>query len=214
MDENQEKPIPGNLVVGVIVTVAVLMATAFTIWVRFGRMDALPPMEVMSSIQPFSLTSQENKPFGTRDLKGKVWAATFVFTTCKGICPMLTATMTRLEKSMPDDPDFHMVSVSVDPEKDTPEVLAQYAERVGADTSRWTFLTGTKDQIKDLAVQGFKLGARPGERVGTKEDYDITHSNRIALVDRDGNVRAYFDGTLSDQYPRLKRAAQALLAEK
>ena len=214
MSDTQPKPIPGTAVILVIVGFALFLSAAFRIWIEYGRKDKAVVLEEYGQVPDFELKNQDGKTFTLNNLKGKVWAASFVFTTCKDICPMLTSTMKRLQQAMPQDPGFHMVSISVDPEKDTPEILLAYAQRVGADTHRWTFLTGRKAAIEALSIQGFKLGARPGERIGEGDDYEILHSNKIVLVDKQGEIRGYFDGTLSDQYPLLKKAAETLLKDQ
>jgi cytochrome oxidase Cu insertion factor (SCO1/SenC/PrrC family) len=131
----------------------------------------------------FRLLERSGQLFGLSDLRGKVWVANLFFTHCTDTCPLKTAEMAQLQVAFASEPDFRLVSISVDPERDTPQVLARYAEQNGAGPERWLFLTGHKETIHRLAREGFKLGAeaapmdrthpgapvnapRPGERSG------------------------------------------------
>jgi protein SCO1/2 len=158
----------------------------------------------------FRLTSQLGQPYDSASLKDKVWVASFVYTTCKESCPMLGAQMKRLSSGMPDSPDFRMLSFSVDPEKDTPQVLAKYAKDLGVEDPRWSFLTGAKKQIADLVVKGFKLAA-VHEKSGSAAD--VLHSSKLVLVDKQGHIRGYFDGLLGETAPEIQRAAVQLLKQ-
>ena len=207
------KTVSGGIIITIIVTLSLASAVFLQIWYQTSAAPKASEIESFGTVPEFSFTNQHGKKFGLQDLRGKVWACAFVFTSCTSTCPMLTASMTRLQEAMPGSDLFQMVSITVDPEKDTPETLKKYAEGVGARMDQWMFLTGQKEAIKKLAIDGFKLGAEPGTRIGSKDDYDIVHSNRIVLVDRLGNIRGYFDGTLRHEAKRLKRTAQVLLAD-
>ena len=154
----------------------------------------------------FSLTDQNGKTVTRRDLAGKVWIADFIFTNCAGTCPVISGTMRRLQDSLP--PEIHLVSFSVDPERDTPDVLAKYAEQFRADKGRWHFLTGGKDKLHDLSIKGFKLAL--DETDGTDVE-PITHSTRLVLVDKDGRIRGYYGGTEDEEMKRLFKDALKLL---
>ena len=158
----------------------------------------------------FSLTSQAGAPFGSTELAGKVWVASFVYSTCKSSCPMLAVQMKRLYNAMPKGPAFELLSVSVDPEKDTPQRLAQYAKDLGVVDSRWMFLTGKKAVIKDLVNGGFKLAAEPGLRTA---DDEIMHSSKLVLVDAHGVIRGYYDGTIAESAEEIRHAAEQLIEE-
>jgi protein SCO1 len=110
------------------------------------------------SIPDFTLTDQRGRPVRRADLEGKVWVAGFIFTNCPEECPLMTAEMAQLQSDLANMPDFRLVSISVDPERDTPPVLSQYAARFNADPERWLFLTGDKGAIYRLAREGFRLG--------------------------------------------------------
>lgn len=128
-----------------------------------------------------------------------------MFTSCAGTCPVLTKNMAELQESFADRGELHFVSVTVDPETDTPEVLERYASKYSADTSRWHFLTGSLEDIHELAVKGFKVGS---------VDEPIFHSNRFILVDEDGSIRGYYTGTENLEMLRLRGDIDSVLEEQ
>jgi protein SCO1/2 len=141
----------------------------------------------------FRLTERSGRTVDSADLAGRVWVASFVFTRCPLSCPRITSTMKGLQSKL-EGTGVQLVSISVDPDRDSPAVLADYARRFGADDDSWWFLTGDKDEIVRLVVRGFKLG------LVTSSDADvdagaepITHSDRLALVDRGNVVVALYD---------------------
>lgn len=154
------------------------------------------PLPAYGSVPAFSLTDQTGAEYGSDALAGYVWVADFVFTRCAGPCPRLSRHMAKLQDALGDEPRVRFVSVSVDPEYDTPERLADYAKRFGADTATWSFLTGGKKQIYGLISDGFKLAVRDGELGPDGEPGSgiITHSTRFVLVDAKGQIRGYFSG--------------------
>ena len=109
----------------------------------------------------FSLTDQDGKPFGSDQLKGKVWIVTLFYTSCPGPCPMMTGRLKKIQDKL-DNPDIETVSISVDPDHDTPAKMKDYATAVGAKVGRWAFLTGTPAQVQQVA-DGLKLGYEPGK---------------------------------------------------
>lgn len=146
--------------------------------VQFLNKDKLLP--VLNPAPQFELVNQGNQAFSNQNLAGKVWVADFIFTRCGGICPMMTTHMKRLSEKLPK---ARFVSFSVDPEYDSPEILAAYAQGYGADTNRWSFLTGDKSKMSEV-IAGFKL---------SPVDEPMMHSNRFVLVDKKGQVRGYYD---------------------
>jgi len=162
------------------------------------RLTASPAM--LGRLPGFTLTDQNGRPFGSRDLTGKVWVADFIFTACQQACPMLSERMAEVGKRARHlGPDFHLVSISVDPERDTPERLAAYAARYGANPIAWSFLTGPETAIQATVVAGFKVGAGK-ERSGGGADggpsfWEIFHGEKLVLVDRQLRIRGYFDAT-------------------
>lgn len=174
----------------------------------FESTDGPPP--VLGESPAFSLINQRGDGFSNEALEGKVWVADFVFTRCVLVCPVLSRAMVRLqgatqEAGLADETRF--VSFSVDPEHDTPEVLTAYAKRHGADTDGWTFLTGARDEIWSLIRDGFRLMV-----FETADDpvNPIAHTPRMVLVDRDGQIRGFYDGTATEDVERLERDLLAL----
>jgi protein SCO1/2 len=154
---------------------------------------------VLGTLPAFTLTDQTGQPFGTRELTGKVWVADFIFTACQEACPMLSERMRELaHRTRQLGPDFHLVSISVDPERDTPARLAEYAGRYGASSVRWSFLTGPADAIQDAVTSGFKVGM--GREAITPDGggpafWQIFHGENLVLVDRRLRIRGYFPAT-------------------
>lgn len=166
-----------------------------------AKADALP---VLFDAASFSLTDQDGKPFSSEQLRGKTWVADFVFTHCPGVCPRMTMRMAGLQKALPN-PDLHFVSFSVDPERDTPEVLKAYAKTYDADPARWHFLTGEKAAMFK-AARDMKLTAEPAGVLGP----DIAHAEKFLLVDGQGRVRGAYDSKDDADMKQLAADAAAL----
>lgn len=148
--------------------------------------------DVLMPIAPFALVDQDGRGFASDEaLRGKVWIAGFAFTSCTSICPMLTSQMANVQRRLdPYGDRVHLVTITVDPETDTPERLREYAERYGADLERWSFLTGEPERVRETIEQGFR---RPiGARTETPSGYDILHSGDLMLVDQDGVLRGLY----------------------
>src|SRR5215475_6904615 len=165
-----------------------------------------PELTRFYPLPEFSLTDQADKTVTLADLKGKVWVADFIFTNCGGTCPMMTDKMRRLQQALPEG--IRMVSITVDPARDTPKALAAYAAEHGASRERWLFLTGDKQALYDLCIKGFKLPLLDDE--GTPLE-PITHSTRFVLVDKTGQIRGYYSGTEEEDLKRLAADAKGLL---
>ena len=151
------------------------------------------PPPVLAELPAYALTSQDGEAFGSEQLRGHVYVANFIFTTCRSMCPGLTRAMASLQDKFEQiDVDIRLVSFTVDPATDTPERLEAYAEEYGADTSRWTFLTGSEEELEDLIVNGFMTAVGEPQRDGAGM-IDIAHSAKFILIDRDGQIRGYYD---------------------
>jgi protein SCO1 len=161
--------------------------TQFSADIRSRR--AASRLERLAPAPQFQFTAQDGTTVSNADLKGKVWVANFIFTRCVGPCPVMTSRMAELNQALSGKTkDVELVSITVDPEYDTPQVLKEYGERVGASPERWKFLTGPKDQIDATVMKGF-LQALSREPSGMP-----IHSTRFVLVDRDGWMRGFLDG--------------------
>ena len=154
---------------------------------------------VLGTLPRFALTDQTGRAFGTRELAGKVWVSDFIFTACQEACPLLSQRMQDIGRRTKNlGPDFHLVSISVDPDRDTPPRLAEYAARYAANPVRWSFLTGPAAAIEDAVTGGFKIGM--GKEAVTPDGggptfFEIFHGENLVLVDRDLRIRGYFPAT-------------------
>jgi cytochrome oxidase Cu insertion factor (SCO1/SenC/PrrC family) len=195
-----------TLIATPIVTLVVL------IWLRQLEVNALRQRTMSSygTVPEFTLTNQDGKAFGSADLHDKIWIADFIYTTCPGPCPMISNRMSELQEPLKNT-DVHLVSFSVDPEKDTPNVLQSYAEKLGAEIGRWDFLTGPKSTIYDLSRNGFKLAAI--DRTEAPQGLPV-HSTRMILVDRHGEIRGYYDAVEPDAITKLVADTTHLLHEQ
>ena len=188
-----------------IVTLAVLLC------LRNVEVTALRQRSISAygTVPGFQLTNQNGQPFGSAQLSGKIWIADFIYTTCPGPCPMISSRMSELQKPL-QKTDVHLVSFSVDPDKDTPEVLRGYADKLQAEPGRWDFLTGAKPAIYKLSHDGFKLAVSDG-----RDAQGIpVHSTRIVLVDRHGQIRGYYDATEPEAITKLLADTNHLLREQ
>ncbi len=155
------------------------------------------------------LVSETGKPVRMSEMKGQVVVYDFIFTSCAGTCPMMTATMRRLTKKIPKDEPVRFVSISVDPIRDTPQVLQAYAAHARNDP-RWTFLTGDRQTIVDLSVKGFKLAAGDATSVPNES---VLHSVKFVVADKQGVIRDYYAATNDDAVDHVAGVVGELLRE-
>jgi len=188
-----------------------LVTLGLLLWLRNVEVVALRQRTVSSygTVPSFQLVNQNGQAFGSVQLAGKIWIADFIYTTCPGPCPMISSRMSELQKPL-EKTDVHLVSFSVDPEKDTPEVLRGYAEKLQAEPVRWDFLTGPKSTIYKLSHDGFKLAVSDGSDA---EGIPV-HSTRMVLVDRHGQIRGYYDAAEADAMTKLLADTNHLLREQ
>lgn len=161
------------------------------------------PPPVLYSLPDFSLTERSGKRVSLADLRGQVWIADFIFTNCGGPCPLMTRRMRDLHTVLEAEGirDVRTVSISVDPERDTPDVLREYADVFDVKDRDWLFLTGDQKQIFDLSIGGFKLPASEGSA-----SQEAEHSPRFVLVDQQGRIRRYYEIVTDDEIFRMPRA--------
>ncbi|NNF05606.1 MAG: SCO family protein [Candidatus Eisenbacteria bacterium] len=175
------KPILTLAFLGILTLAGLLFA-----WSKINQPDILP---VLGTAPSFTLTQADGSTFSSDELAGDVWLADFFFTSCGSICPTLTARMSELEDTFEGLNGWKLISISVDPENDTPEVLSEYAREHDANPENWIFLTGEKDEVHELVRKGF---LQPVEEV-TNQPEPILHTSRIVLVDREGRFRGFYD---------------------
>jgi cytochrome oxidase Cu insertion factor (SCO1/SenC/PrrC family) len=188
-----------------------IVTAGLLFWLRQAQVHQLTSRTISSYgvLPSFELVNQDAQPFGSAQLAGKIWIADFIFTSCPGPCPIISTRMSELQKPL-EKTDIHFVSFTVDPEKDTPEVLQGYAEKVHAQPKRWDFLTGSRDVIYALIRDGFKLTVLDG----TEETGMPVHDTRFVLVDRQGTIRGYYDALAPDAVTKLLADANHLLREQ
>ncbi|PYL09388.1 MAG: photosynthetic protein synthase I [Verrucomicrobia bacterium] len=181
------------------------------LWLRNVEVAALRQRGISSfgAVPPFQFVNQNGQAFGSAQLVGKIWIADFIYTTCPGPCPMISSRMSELQKPL-EKTDVHLVSFSVDPGKDTPEVLRRYAETLQAEPGRWDFLTGPKSAIYKVSHDGFKLAVSDG----SDAQGIPVHSTRMVLVDRHSQIRGYYDATEPDAITKLLADTNHLLREQ
>jgi protein SCO1 len=160
-------------------------------------------LPALTNVAPFELTGQDGQPFNSESLAGKVWVADFIFTRCPGACPLMTTELSKLLGEFGDHPDLRMVSITVDPEYDTPEVLDAFAKEYDADPERWHFLTGPNEFIQELSQKEFKISAA---------ETPAAHSLRFILVDRQGDIRGYYQSSDPGAVEKLRADLATVLS--
>lgn len=228
----------GGLAAALAVTAALAFWMAQSTRVGGGSVDERPleGLQTFGIVPPFSLTERSGRQVTPEDLTGKVWIVNFFYTHCPDTCPLQSAQIAKLQADFAEEKDLRLISITVDPERDTPAVLREYADRFGADPARWLFLTGEKEAIYWLAREGFRLGAGvpeeqaqgPGIRRrrqlggflaqvpawAHEEDFGqglIPHSSRFVLVDREARIRGYYQSSNEEALQRLRRDVRTLL---
>jgi protein SCO1 len=175
-----------------------------------ARTHTANPLPVIAPVPEFSLTERGGRTVSRADLLGKVWVADFIFSNCAGPCPQLTLRMRGLQNALlPDWKDVRLVSISLDPAADRPDVLAKYAEKNGADAQRWWFLTGDDEAAVHALVQKGFLQAV----ARAAPDTAIVHSTYFVVVDRQGRMRAVHQGLAADSKEAILSDIATLLAE-
>ena len=147
--------------------------------------------QAFGSVPEFALVSQTGAAVRDEDLLGSPYVVAAVFTTCIGPCPRIAREMGRLQEAL-EDTDVRLVSISVDPGYDTPEILAEYAEALGAAEERWLFLTGEEDAVHALVREGFKLGVARAD-ADVPFGMQVTHGTKLVAVDRSGRIRGWYE---------------------
>lgn len=219
------------LVLGGIALFVLSLFVFFSPWLGFARhrfqfLPVLGPKEVVAverdgttvidtlyhTIPAFRLIDRYGRPFTDRDVQGKIVVADFFFTRCGTICPKMGVQMQQLQLKLNDDAfeDVVFLSHTVDPEHDTPEVLDAYGRRLEADTARWKFLTGPKEDIYRLGAEGYLLAARED----VLAEGGFLHSEKFVLVDKERRIRGFYDGTTMEGMNAVAADIKMLLKEE
>ncbi|QDV18241.1 hypothetical protein Pan153_28980 [Gimesia panareensis] len=168
------------------------------------------PVWPKEGIEDFSLTERSGKTITKKDLLGKPWVACFVFTRCAGPCPRVSGQFYQLQKDL-KDLDFRLVTITVDPKHDTPEVLSQYAELMGADPKKWLFLTGDQKDIFHLIEKSFLMPVQENVGPARKPGFEVIHTTNVMLVDPKGRVLGKFNAVDDAQMAELRREVRKLV---
>ena len=174
-------------------------------------------LDRFNTVPDFTLTERTGQPFHASALRGQIWLADFFFTACPGPCLVMNGKMEAIGQALTrDHADVRQVSFTIAPQQDTPEVLRRYAARFHAPADKWFFLTGDQDTIYSLAQKTFLLPTVDNTNKPNRiaDEGDFIHSEKIALVDRDGTVRAYFDSASSEVVQQVLTGVGSLLREQ
>ncbi|HEY6198308.1 MAG TPA: SCO family protein [Candidatus Binatia bacterium] len=192
---------------------AVLLLGALLVARDRGAESQARPLEGLrkfGAVPDFTLTERTGRTLTLSDLRGKIWLADFIYTACKDTCPLESASMAQLQSDLASE-SFRLVSFSVDPERDTPAVLARYADLFHADPARWFFLTGKKTDVYRLVQEGFHLSAIPIDEPPHVEG-EVFHDAHFILVDGSAQIRGYYESNDPAALKRLAADAKKLLA--
>ncbi len=190
-----------------------VLIVAYLFFVFAGTDNWKTRSAVLSTVEPFIFTNEDGQTFTNNNMAGKVCVVNYFFTTCKGICPRMNNNMKKVYEHYKDTPGFMIVSLTSDPETDSPQKLKQYADSLQVDTQKWVFLTGRKDSLYNAARRSFMLDDPHNSVIDIKDQF--LHTQFWALVDKNGKVRGQiYDGLKEEDIKKLENDIQDLLDEK
>ncbi|MBT8494478.1 MAG: SCO family protein [Deltaproteobacteria bacterium] len=192
-----------------VVPAVVLVFVAAAAVYAYMRRTQFESLEVYGKLPAFELVDQKNRKVANQDLAGKVVIANFIFTRCPTICPTFSMKMQRVAKRLADEDGITFVSFSVDPEYDSPEVLAEFAAKFKADPERWRFLTGDPETIKRTVTDGLAIAIEKRGELASGAP-DIVHGTHFVLIDGDGLLRGYYNSDTRERIDELVRDARGL----
>ena len=188
--------------------IGALLGALLTLSLVAGACTHRQPPPVLGDAPQWQLTNRDGRTVSSADLAGAPYVVDFIFTRCVAICPAMTAQMERVTRGLPEGSEIKLVSISLDPAHDTPEVLEEFAAKRHAPDS-WLFLTGADQQrMFDLSQKGFKLAAT---LVPDDPTQPIVHSTRFVLVDGEGRIRGYYDSLEPEAMDKLRDDLRTLL---
>ena len=211
---------PVLTVIAVIIVVIIGSAIAFNIITPEKTLKVFKPSDInprlvdkesrtnstAHHIGKFELVDQQGRIITEKSLHNKIYVADFFFTTCPSICPDMSAQMKRIHEKFLEDKEVMLVSHTVMPETDTPEVLADYASLYGASPDKWLFLTGDKEKIYELARQSYFAVTS----TGNGDEHDFIHTENFILIDKEKRIRGFYDGTDEKDIDRLMSEIEIL----
>lgn len=169
-------------------------------------------LPVLSVVHPFSFTDQTGRKITEKDVAGKVFVAEYFFTTCHGICPEMNVNIRKLSNEFSGEPDFRILSHTVDPETDSVARMKKYADSLGVDPSKWFLLTGRKDSLYRMARESYMLDDPKNNLENINEQF--IHTQFVALVDKKGRIRKIYDSLKKDEITELEKDIRTLLKDK
>lgn len=182
-----------------------LLLLSATLCLLIACRTSTASLPAYGTVGEFVLTAHTGAEFRSQSLDGKIWVADFIFTTCTGPCPRMSSQMRQLQAAAAEFARVQLISFTVDPARDTPAALAEYARRYQADPARWIFLTGPRETLHHLKREAFKLGDVDGS---------LNHSTRFVLIDGRARVRGYYDTSDADSVSKVVADIRTLLAER
>lgn len=201
------------MVVGGVIALLGVLTVGAIVAPSLAARDQPAALDVYGQVPAFDFRDHLGAAISNRDLRGKVLVMNFIFTRCPTMCPVLSMKMRRVQDRTEDvADDLKLISFTVDPAHDTPEVLAEYADKHGADPTRWRFVTGDFESVRRVVSEGFALAL---EQVGVYPNGtpDIVHAEHFVLVDRRGAIRGYYDSNDAQRVERMLRDARRLMRE-
>lgn len=186
----------------------IICVVCFLLSVACSKTESAKPakqstLRIIKAAPEFSALSAEGTAFQSKNLRGSVWVAYFFFTSCGGPCPVMNERVAALQQELTAS-NLRFVGISVDPETDTPAILTKYGEHYKRDPKRWQMLNVPKDSLPAVAAQGFMLGS---------PDDPALHSTRFVLVDKNEQIRGFYDGMDEAEVKKLKAAIMELVQE-
>ena len=186
--------LPRTLWIGIVLLLVVLCLAYALSLMELNHTHRPAALPVIGPVVAFTLTNQDGQVTTLSDLTNRVWVADIIFTRCAGSCPIMSKQMESLQDALPPASRTRLVTLTTDPDFDTPPVLKKYGERYGANSSRWTFLTGTKSEIGQLAANSLKLSAVAGKPEDRQNPADLfIHSTIFVIVDQHARLRGAFE---------------------
>ena len=190
----------------------IVLLTAFYFFLFSGTDYYKAKLPVLNYVQNFSFTDQTGKPFTQKNVEGKVYVAEYFFTTCKGICPKMNANMKTVYDKFKTEPDFAIISHTCMPETDSVPLMKAYSHKMEADSSKWFFVTGSKDSLYKMARESYLLDNDKNNSINIKDQF--IHTQFFALVDKQGRVRGVYDGLKNEELDKLSTDIKDLLKER
>lgn len=195
------------------VFVLLVQLQTFRLLAERRQSESRTQLDDFGAVGQFSFVGRDGKPVTQAGLDGKVWACACFFTCCTESCPQLSGAFARLQHELAGQPNVRLVSLTVDPEHDKPEVLDRYAKSFGAHPDRWLFVTGDRAEVTDFVRKRLLLGVEKNDSPAAQPGSRVLHSNKLTLIDQSGHVRGHFDGTNRDEVTKLRDAMVRLAAE-